>query len=56
MRGAREAHGGMQRALRALPCPVRLDRGRRSRGKEGCVVRIAMRFARWLFRAVFRFM
>ena len=25
-------------------------------GKEGRVVRIAVRFARWLFRAVFRFM
>lgn len=55
-RGAREAHGGMRGALRALPRPVRLDGGRRCRGKEGRVVRIAMRFARWLFRAVFRFM
>ena len=55
-RGAREAHGGMRGALRALPRPVRLDGGRRSRGKEGRVVRIAVRFARWLFRAVLRFM
>ena len=54
-RGAREAHGGMRGALRALPRPVRLDGGRHSRGKEGRVVRIAVRFARWLFRAVFRF-
>ena len=55
-RGARDAHGGVRGALRALPRPVRLDGGRRSRGKEGCVVRIVVRFARWLFRAVFRFM
>lgn len=55
-RDAREAHGGVRGALRALPRPVRLDGGRHSRGKEGRVVRIAVRFARWLFRAVFRFM
>lgn len=56
-RDAREAHGDVRGALRALtPRPVRLNGGWRSRGKEGRVMGIAVRFARWLFRAVFRFM
>ena len=42
-RDAREAHGGVRGALRALPGPARLDGGRHSRGKEGRVVRVIVR-------------